>query len=184
MSDEASILVSASGKDRPGIVAAVTRVLYEVGANLEDSSMTRLEGEFAMLVIASVDPERLSHLRERFEALARVLELCIHVKPLAAPSVTSPADEPEEPYLISLYGADRPGLVYRVANLLALLGVNITDVVTHRSQAPGVDPLYQLVLEVELPVGVTGERLNHSLGDLGREMGVEITAHPVETVEL
>ncbi|MBV8303503.1 MAG: amino acid-binding protein, partial [Acidimicrobiia bacterium] len=42
--------VSAVGADRPGIVAAVTRVFVEHGCNLEDTSMTILRGHFAMML--------------------------------------------------------------------------------------------------------------------------------------
>jgi glycine cleavage system transcriptional repressor len=50
--------VSVFGRDRPGIVAAVTRVLADAGCNLEDTSMTILRGHFAMmLVISGGDPD-------------------------------------------------------------------------------------------------------------------------------
>ena len=49
-----SFALAAIGKDRPGIVAAVSKVLYELGCNVEDSSMTMLRGNFAvMLVLAA-----------------------------------------------------------------------------------------------------------------------------------
>ena len=65
-------IVTVLGKDRPGIVAGATKVLYAIGANLEDSAMTRLAGEFAILLIfsapASVTDQRL---RQAFDRLAR-----------------------------------------------------------------------------------------------------------------
>ena len=87
-----------------------------------------------------------------------------------------------EPYIISLYGADRPGLVYRVASLLADMGVNISDVVTHRSSGAG--PLYQVAIEVDVPATVEGAALERRLTALGHEMNVQITSHPMEMVEL
>ncbi len=41
--------ITAIGKDRPGIVAGVSKALYDLGTNIEDSSMTILSGEFAMI---------------------------------------------------------------------------------------------------------------------------------------
>jgi glycine cleavage system transcriptional repressor len=181
--DTVSVLVSASGADRPGIVAAVTRVLYELGGNLEDSAMTRLEGAFAMLVIVRVAATRLDELRTAFARLAEESGLHIHVKTMSAGETRQPSAE-GEPYIISLYGGDRPGLVYRVASLLADLGVNISDVVTHRSAAEGRGPLYQLVLEVEVADEAAGRTMRQRLEALQRELEVEISVRPMELVEL
>lgn len=183
MDNVVSVLVSASGEDRPGIVAAVTRVLYELGCNLEDSAMTRLEGAFAMLVIARVDREKLSALEAQFARVGHDLGLSFHVKQMSAAEAVRPV-EGGVPFIISLYGADRPGLVYRVAELLAERGVNISDVETHRSEGEGRGPLYQLVLEVELPSGVDSDDLMKRLHALGKEMHVEVTGHAMEMVEL
>jgi glycine cleavage system transcriptional repressor len=62
------VVISAVGKDRPGIVAGVSKVLFEAGCNLEDSSMTILEGEFAMILVVSL-PEalKIEQLDKKFE---------------------------------------------------------------------------------------------------------------------
>jgi glycine cleavage system transcriptional repressor len=51
-------LISLFGKDRPGIVAEVSKVLYQLNLNIEDSSMTRLKGEFTIMLIVSFPTER------------------------------------------------------------------------------------------------------------------------------
>lgn len=179
-----SALVSASGEDRPGLVAAVTRVLYEMGGNLEDSAMTRLEGAFAMLVVVRIAAERVAGLREALEGLGRGTGLSSQVKVMTEAEARTPAPG-GSPYIISLYGVDKPGLVYRVATLLEQLHVNITDVVTHRSAAgQGRGPLYQLVFEVELPSVVDVADFRRRLSELSRELQVEIVANPMEFVEL
>lgn len=178
-----NVLVTAAGEDRPGIVAAVTKVLFEIGANLEDSAMTRLEGAFAMLVIARVERQKLGGLLERVAALGEQMRLKIAVNEMSAAEVREPASS-GEPFIISLYGGDRPGLVYRVTSMLAERGINITDVMTRRSHAAEGGPLYQFVIEVELPRNVDGDKLMRELEALGREMQVQISGHPMEMVEL
>jgi glycine cleavage system transcriptional repressor len=61
------LAVTAIGQDRPGIVAAVTKVLHERGGNLEDSAMTILGGQFAIVLLVATedDPDDLR------QALAR-----------------------------------------------------------------------------------------------------------------
>ena len=70
------------GQDRSGIVAGVTKVLYQLGCHLEDSAMTRLEGEFTIMLIFSA-PQRTdeANLRARFQPLERKLALAIHLSP-------------------------------------------------------------------------------------------------------
>ena len=52
------ILISVFGRDRPGIVANVSRVLYRSGGNIEELSQTAIKGQFAMILIASTSPAR------------------------------------------------------------------------------------------------------------------------------
>ncbi|MBI4358960.1 MAG: amino acid-binding protein, partial [Candidatus Omnitrophica bacterium] len=47
-------VITVIGKDRPGIISALTETLYRTGGNLEDASMTILEGEFAMIFLAAL----------------------------------------------------------------------------------------------------------------------------------
>ncbi len=175
-------IITALGKDRPGIVAGVTKALYQLGCNLEDSAMTRLEGEFAVMLIFSAPAKQTDEqLRRAFESLGRKLKLTIHLQPLSAGEASSPAKRGRA-YLISVYGADQPGIVYRISEALAGLKVNITDVQTHRSAAEGrrKPSLYVMILEVELPAGLTEAVLEPRLKALGKAMGVEVSLRSVE----
>jgi glycine cleavage system transcriptional repressor len=186
------VMLTAAGEDKPGIVAAVTRVLYEQGCNLEDSTMTRLEGEFAMILIVFVPEELVTKaggaaeaLRPHFDEVGKQFGLAIHLKNLSA-RTEEPTAARGESHIISLYGSDRPGLVYRVAELLARQAINITDVQTHRTQEMrgGTQPLYQLLLEVEIPGDVNVSGVNQRLQDLAQKMRVEITLRAMDPVEL
>ena len=169
-------IVTALGKDRPGIVAAVTERLYRIGCNLEDSAMTRLGGEFTIMLVCSA-PTRLSHpaLSEAFRPLSRRLGLSISVKQLPPDEAVRPAKRGPA-YLISVYGADRPGIVFHVSQALARTRVNITDVHTHRSPGGrGGSALYLLLLEVELPRRLKSGALERTLRQLGKRLGVEVS---------
>jgi len=172
-------IVTALGQDRPGIVAGVTKVLYQRGCNLEDSAMTRLAGEFAiMLIFSSRATDSEEKLRRAFEPLARRLALAVHLKRLTGPETARPRTRGRA-YLISVYGADRPGIVFRVSDLLARAGLNITDVHTHRS-ARGGPSLYLLLLEVEVPGQRSVPALERQLARLARRLGVEVSVRPAE----
>lgn len=167
-------IVTVVGKDRPGIVAGVTKILFRLGCNLEDSAMTRLEGEFAIMLIfsgsAKVSEEAV---RKAFTPLERTMRLAVHLKSLSKAETAAPS-KGGKPYRISVYGADRPGIVFHVSEMLSREGVNILDVHTHRSVAGGPS-LYLMLLEVEAPAGVTVGRLESRLKVLAKTLGVEVS---------
>ena len=174
-------IVTALGKDRAGIVAGVTKVLYQLGCNLEDSAMTRLEGEFTIMLIFSA-PARLKDeaIRKAFVPLERSLGLAVHLKRLTKTETVT--RKQGRNYRISVYGADRPGIVYKVSEHLARAGVNITDVHTHRSPGSGrkSPSLYLLLLEVEVPPRLSSEALEAKLKRLAAGLRVEVSLHPSE----
>jgi glycine cleavage system transcriptional repressor len=175
-------IVTALGRDRPGIVAGVTKVLYQLGCNLEDSAMKRLEGEFTIMLIFS-SPARMDEaaLRARFEPLARQLRLSVHLKRLTKAEAVAPRKRGRA-YLISVYGADRPGIVFRVSDALARTGANITDVHTHRSAGGGraAPSLYLLLLEVEIPRRLPVPSVEERLKRVAKRLRVELSLRPSE----
>ena len=173
-------IVTALGQDRPGIVAGVTEVLYKLGCNLEDSAMTRLEGEFAiMLIFSSAAKVTEERLRDSFAKLERQGRLVVHLKSLNQRETSRPKKSGPT-YLISVYGGDHPGIVFRVSEMLAKVGANITDVHTHRSTGDAPS-LYLMLLEVEAPPRLSLETLEHQLHTLGKTLKVEVSVRPAET---
>ena len=179
-------IVTATGKDRPGIVAGVTKVLYQLGCNLEDSAMTRLAGEFAiMLIFAAPAKQTNARLRQAFVPLERRLKLAVHLKPLTGAESTAPKRRGKT-YVISVYGADKPGIVFRISDALARLNVNINDLHTHctaseaRSAKEGGPSLYLLLLEVELSATQTVATLERRLEAIAKRLGVEVSVRPSE----
>lgn len=173
----AHFAVSAVGVDRPGIVAAVTGALVGLGCNLEDTSMTILRGHFAMMLIVAAPGEVGAAALEA--ALARPaadLDLVVAVREI---DETVPVSPPGEPWTVSVYGADRPGIVHRVASVLAERQVNIVDLDTRVIGEPG-SPVYAMVLDVTVPPGVDPAELGSALSALAAELGVECSMHPAE----
>ena len=173
----AHFALSAVGADRPGIVAAVTGALVEHGCNLEDTSMSILRGQFAMmLIVAGPDGLDARTLEEALEGPAGDLDLVVAVRQVAE---ELPAAAEGEAWAVAVYGADRPGIVHRFTSLLAGQGVNVMDLTTRVIGEPD-RPVYAMILEVSLPPGVSGPALAADLEMLAKEVGVECSAHPSE----
>ncbi|MFQ5441944.1 MAG: glycine cleavage system protein R [Thermodesulfobacteriota bacterium] len=173
--------LSAIGRDRPGIVAAVTKALYEHDCNIEDSSMTILEDEFAVILIMTMpeegDEEALLMAMKEVEG---EFGLIVNLKELLPPV---PGEEAENAnYMITLHGADKSGIVYKTAALLAEMGVNITDLETKALGAEG-ERIYIMMMEVFSPEGTDIKGIEGKLNELGKEIGVTIKIKPVESFE-
>jgi glycine cleavage system transcriptional repressor len=160
------LAITVIGPDRTGIVADVAEALAGVGANLSDSTMTRLRGHFAMTLICS--GPTAEDVRKALAPIDGVLSTVRAVQPEADGAVAG------EPYLVSVHGADRLGIVAAVTRVVAAAGGNITDLTTRLT-----GPLYVLVAEVDLPHGAVDD-LAVRLTAAADELGVDVTLRRAE----
>lgn len=167
------LAVTAIGADRPGIVARVTGVLLEHGGNLEDSSMTVLGGQFAVVLLVETATAPAT-LESALGTATSDLGLVVSVRPVGAgaPRRVAPTD------VVSVYGADRPGIVHAVAAGLADRGCNVTDLVTR--VLPGDAPVYVLQLEVALPAGIDPDDLVAALRRDAALAEVAVSVQPLD----
>ena len=168
------LAITVVGHDRPGIIAQAAEVLSQCGMNLEDSSMTLLRGHFAMTLICAGE--------------ADATEIEAALQPLVNGSLNVTVREvPEEPdlpplgssYLVTVHGADRLGIVARLASVIAEAGGNITDLTTRLSGT-----LYVLLAEVDLPGSTDVEALQARLADVSKELAVETSMRLIENDQL
>jgi len=174
------IFVSVIGRDRPGIVASVSRVLYQNRCNIEDLSQTAIRGQFAMILIASTLKEHVfDALKEDFRELAKELDLDIHLKRIR-PEEMAPYDPGEaEPFVLTVRGQDRPGLVYGIAEILAERGINITNLGARAAFVGGKQEYLQL-FEVDIPKALDLDLLHEKLRQRGQEMEVAVDLQHLE----
>jgi len=176
------VALSAIGQDRPGIVARLTRALFEQGCNLEESSMTRLKGEFAVLLLVTL-PEGVSAaaLEKSVDPAARALGLTVLVREVGPEEMRAEDDSQTLPYTLVVYGGDRPGIVFHVTDAAARHALNITDL---RTRVTGPTPVYSLIMELEAPNELAVQAFRDDLARLKGELNVETTLEPVEAEEL
>lgn len=147
---EQHYLLWASGEDRPGLVAAVTKALFDHGMNLEDSSMMRLGAEFGIfLIFSSKVMVPLERLERDLAPIGRRLRLALGVKKISRRQATARRSAARL-HIVSVHGPDRPGIVYRVTQALARRKFNITDLTTYRTTSGGRAG-YVLLIEGEIP---------------------------------
>ncbi len=168
-------LLSAIGRDRPGIVAAVSAVLFEAGCNIEDSTMARLGGDFAIMLMLRLPVGLTSQqLAPRFSQAQRQLQLTLNVTDILPEEVEPQAESAR--HLILVYGSDKPGIVAKIASLLADRNINITNLRTSVIQR--AQPLYVMTIEVELPPFIDQGELTRPLQTAAKELGVHVEIKP------
>ncbi|BCJ65997.1 glycine cleavage system protein R [Polymorphospora rubra] len=161
------LAITVIGPDRPGIVADVAGLLAGLGANLTDSTMTRLRGHFAMTLVCS--GPAVAEAEAALAPLSVDGQLVSTVREVRPDGPQNPAGEP---YVVSVHGADRLGIVAAVTRVLAEAGGNVTDLTTRLT-----GPLYVLVAEVDLPAG-SAAGVSTRLGEVATALEVGITLRP------
>jgi len=168
-------MLSAIGRDRPGIAAGVSGILFEKGCNIEDSTMARLGGDFAiMLMLRLPEGTTVRQIEQELAPLRDDLKLTIQLTDLR------PEDAMEAPgvpkHVVSVYGADKKGIVAKITRHLADHSVNITNLTTH--VVHHAEPLYIMLIEVEIPPYVDSDTLAAELADVGGQIDVRVSMRP------
>ncbi|GIW41094.1 MAG: amino acid-binding protein [Candidatus Binatia bacterium] len=169
--------LSAIGRDRPGIVADLAETVFECDGNLEDSSMTILGSEFAVLMLVSGEGEeferKLSSACKRLEWEKR---LTVFVRPLEGAPVDYAAETGAALYDLEATGVDKAGLVARVARCLADHGANIEQMFTQSTPEPGTGtPIYRMRIRIAVPEAVKEEDLREALEKVARELHIDVS---------
>lgn len=174
------VSLSAIGADRPGIVAAITGVLADLGCSIEDSEMAVLRGHFAVMLVVSVpDGIHAADIEAALGDTASTFELMFAARALAG-STAPRSDAPgTSSWSISVHGADKPGIVHGVTSTLAASGGNIVALRTHVAGSPD-EPLYAMVIEATLPPGADASQLTQALQDAAARLGVSVSVMPVD----
>jgi len=161
-----TLAVSAVGLDRPGIIAGVAERLAAHGANVTDSRMAILRGHFAMtLIVEGAERDALAHDLGALQTLETfsVTEV--------AEAAANPRSEPTA--VVSVHGADHPGILAAVTRVLAEAEVNVCDLQTHLA-----GDLYVMIMDVAVPPDAAD--LDERLQAVAAEQDVKITLRPVD----
>lgn len=168
------LAITVLGHDRPGIIAATTHALGDLGVNIEDSSMTLLRGHFAMTLVTdgAVGVEEASAALAFLESDG-TLTVTVREMP-------DEDDVPRgDPYVLSVHGGDRPGIVARIVGVVADAGGNVTDLSTRLASG-----LYVLIAECDFPESADMAAVQTAISAAANELGVAASLRAAESDEL
>lgn len=167
-------MLTLVGRDAPGIVAAVSKVLYDAGGHIGEATMTRLGGNFSMMLMVQCG-KTLAELETLAQSAVRPWNLMVHVDGISAEL----HHHVEPDVKISIYGADRPGIVAAATGALAAAGLNILNLET---DVAGTEEAPLFIMHIEGTADQGLEPLQKTCEALRREQNVEAHLSPIDTL--
>ena len=169
-------ILSAMGKDRPGMVADVSEVIYECGGNIEDSSMSLLRNHFALLLLFSTEREEVNQkLSSALKRLEWEKRLTVFYSPITFEEAYPKLKEQTDRFNLATSGVDHAGIVFRVCQLLAGRGINIVDMKTQRLPSPeSGTPLFEMDMDLNVPTTILEQGLRDDLHRLANELVIDL----------
>jgi glycine cleavage system transcriptional repressor len=171
---ENKFIMTAFGKDRPGIVAEIAEVVYENRCNLEDSNMGRLADEFTLILLLTGKGDDLAEKLSRdCKRLEREKGIYVFIRPLDYH--TPHAKNGKGKSLIEVEGVDQAGIVYKVARFLADNSINIETLKSRKKYSPNSGTaLYSMEITANIPEAMSKD-IDDKLDNLANDLNVDIS---------
>ncbi len=165
-----TLLLTAVGPDKTGLVESLAKRIAAAGGNWEESRLARLGGQFAGIVMVTID----SAQSDKLVASLRELEptgLQVTARPVAAPTGASTGHRVR----LTVTGGDRPGIVRDVSRILAERGVNVEELESSMGSAPmSGESMFVARARLLVPAALELAVLRVALEGLGNELMVDL----------
>ena len=169
------IVLSAIGSDRTGVVQDITKVILGCGGNIEESRMTTLGSEFAMLMLVSGNWHTLGKLERELEKLDEQDNLTFTIRKTDAP-------KPRQdlmPYAVDVVSLDHEGIVFGLANFFSAYKIDIASVTTEQYSAPHTGAkMFSVQMDVNIPSSVHLAQFRDDFYDLCDELNLDGRVEP------
>lgn len=172
------VVLSAVGTDRPGVVNDLSKVILDCGGNIEESRMTALGSEFAMLLLVSGNWAAVGKLEKALDKLAQDQPLHLTVRKTDERT----GSEDCMPYGIDVVSLDQPGIVFQLANFFARQNIEIADLATRRYAAAHTgSQMFAIQMTVNIPGSVSIAQLRDQFFELCDQLNLDAIIEPVKS---
>ncbi len=164
------LVISALGADRPGIVDEISNIIYKHSLNIEDSRMTVLGGEFAMLLLVSGEQSSIDAIQTQVNDIGQALQMRLMIK------VTSDATSIENaiPYAVEVTALDHPGIVNNISSFFSQRGINIVNLHTESYSAPHTGtPMFALHMTIGISADTNIAKLRDAFMQACEELNLD-----------
>ncbi len=171
------LVLSALGKDRPGIVDELAGAVHETGCNIADSRMTVLGGEFAILLMVEGLWNTLAKLEDQVPELEKRLGMTM----ICRRTSDRGPDGELLPYAVDVVALDHPGIVHNLASFFSSRQINIEDMVTSTYAAPHTGtPMFAIHMSVGIPASMQIAPLRDEFMTFCDSMNLDAVLEPLK----
>jgi glycine cleavage system transcriptional repressor len=171
------IVISAVGTDRTGVVQELTKVIMSCDGNIEESRMTTLGSEFAMLLLVSGNWATLNKLEQKLLKLGAKVGLSISIRQTDA---KVPAGD-RMPYAVDIVSLDQQGIVFNLANFFTSRDIEIADVATRSYAAAHTgSPMFAVQMAINVPSAVHIAQLREDFLEICDRLNLDAILEPVK----
>lgn len=143
-----SLVISALGNDKSGIVNELSKTILDQGGSISDSRMTVLGGEFAMMLLVSGTQDCIDNILSKLEETGEKLNLTLIAKETQAQESTTD----RVPYQVNVVSMDHPGIVHNISDFLSSHNLNIEEIETTTYPAAHTGtPMFSLNMIISVP---------------------------------
>ena len=154
----AKAVVSTIAEDRPGLVSELSEVVHSLGLNIEDSRMTVLGGEFAVLMSVEGEDGALEQLQAALERESDAGRFAFLFRRTASRQQAG-----HQPCTVVVEAMDHPGIVSAVTAFFSERGVNIRELTTETERAAHTGaPFFNLRMTIEVAEAEAVESLQEA----------------------
>ena len=172
------IVISAIGPDRAGVVQDIAEVILNCDGNIEESRMTTLGSDFAMLLLVSGNWHTLSRLEKDLDKLCQSGDLSVSIKK----TEEKPTEDDRMPYAVDVVALDQQGIVFNLANFFASRDIEIADVATRSYAAAHTGaPMFAVQMAVNVPSSVHIAQLREEFLELSDRLNLDAILEPVKS---
>jgi glycine cleavage system transcriptional repressor len=169
---QTSFVLTLTGPDRIGIVERLTGLVLARGGNIEASRMSRLGGDFAVLMLVSMPAEHSTALDADLDTL-RAEGFVLSSSPARPDPETDFSDW--VPRRVEVRGADHEGIIHEVSSYLSRHGISIESADSETEPAPTTgSPLFSMTAHIAVPPELVDEQWLPGLTALADEQNLEI----------
>jgi glycine cleavage system transcriptional repressor len=171
------LVVSALGKDRPGLVEQLTQTVLDCRCRIKDSRMAVLGGEFATIMLVVGNWNAVAKLETVLRRLEETLDLSIQSRRTDARASAANLI----PYGVEVVSVDNPRIVHDIANFFSRRDINIEDVYTSTYAAPHTGAsMFSLHMTVGIPADMSIASLRGEFMDFCDELNLDAMLAPVK----
>lgn len=171
------VVISAVGTDKAGVVNNLSKVILDCGGNIEESRMTALGSEFAMVLLVSGNWHALNKLEGALDKLGRDSELTLSIKKTEERRGTDEC----MPYIVDVVCLDQPGIVFNLAHFFASRSIEIAEVATRRYAAAHTGaPMFSLQMTINLPGRVLISQIRDEFLETCDQLNLDAILEPVK----